>query len=224
MRSAGKSWRGSSNMCEPVRSFDLERNTKWTHAEDKLPRITIKSAMQQHLRNQNHAAKEVDAWAYHHCDGTGEEIMSMAEVLTNSMCHQCVIDACKMHIWFLHFATSYSTLFASYIGYIHAFWWLLGIIHMFPNFIGLTWEKPENLLFYVFYFQGPKWSPNYMKLWGNEFFHGRRLQREGSATKEVRGRNRHGPHGQMLGPHGACSFSPRCSNVVDLCLVGCVLT
>jgi hypothetical protein len=30
-------------------------------------------------------------------------------------------DACKMHPWSLHFTTWYSTLFASYIGYIHAF-------------------------------------------------------------------------------------------------------
>jgi hypothetical protein len=30
-------------------------------------------------------------------------------------------DACKMHMWSLHFITWYSTLFASYIGYIHFF-------------------------------------------------------------------------------------------------------
>jgi hypothetical protein len=54
-----------------------------------------------------------------------------------------VTDACKMHTWSLHFTTWYSTLFASYIGYIHAFWWLLEIIHMFPNFIGLTWENQK---------------------------------------------------------------------------------
>jgi hypothetical protein len=95
---------------------------------------------------------------------------------------------------------------------------------MFPNFIGFTWKKPENLFFYVFNFQGPKWSLNYLKLWGNEFFHRTRLQREGSATEEVQGRNRHGPRGQMLGSRGAYSFSPRCSDAVDLHLVGCVLT
>jgi hypothetical protein len=41
---------------------------------------------------------------------------------------------------------------------------------MFPNFIGLTWEKPENLHFNVFNFQGPKRSPNYLKLCGGQFF------------------------------------------------------
>jgi hypothetical protein len=35
-------------------------------------------------------------------------------------------DACKMHQWSLHFTTWYSTLFASYIGYIHAFFMIIG--------------------------------------------------------------------------------------------------
>jgi hypothetical protein len=54
-----------------------------------------------------------------------------------------ICDACKMHTWSLHFTTWYSILFTSYIGYILAFWWLLGIIQMFPNFIGLTWENQK---------------------------------------------------------------------------------
>jgi hypothetical protein len=59
-----------------------------------------------------------------------------------------------MHTWSLHFTTWYSTLFASYIGYIHAFWWLLGIIHMFPNFI-VNLGKPENLFLMFLTFRDP---------------------------------------------------------------------
>jgi hypothetical protein len=55
---------------------------------------------------------------------------------------------------------------------------------MFPNFIGLTWENQKNLYFNVFNFQGPKQSPNYLKLYGSQVFHGTRLRSEGSATGE----------------------------------------
>jgi hypothetical protein len=65
------------------------------------------------------------------------------------------VDACKMHIWSLHFTTWYSTLFASYIGYVHAFWWLLGIIHMFPNFIRLTWENQKTSFSMFLTFRDP---------------------------------------------------------------------
>jgi hypothetical protein len=60
-----------------------------------------------------------------------------------------------MHTWSLHFTTWYSILFASYIGYIHASWWLLGIIHMFPNFIGLTWENQKTSFFIFLSFRDP---------------------------------------------------------------------
>jgi hypothetical protein len=111
-----------------------------------------------------------------------------------------------MHIWSLHFTTWYSTLFASYIGYIHAFWWLLGIIHMFPNFIGLTLENQKTSFSIFFNFQGPKRSPNYLKLCGIQFFHGTRLWREGSATGKPRGPNEHGPRDQIPWPRGASPF------------------
>jgi hypothetical protein len=66
-----------------------------------------------------------------------------------------VPDACKMHTWSLHFTTWYSTLFSSYIGYIHVFWWLLGIIQMFPNFIGLTWENQKTSFSMFLTFRDP---------------------------------------------------------------------
>jgi hypothetical protein len=67
----------------------------------------------------------------------------------------CNANACKMHPWSLHFTTWYSTLFASYMGYIHAFWWLLGIIHMFPNFIKLTWENQKSSFLMFLTFRDP---------------------------------------------------------------------
>jgi hypothetical protein len=66
-----------------------------------------------------------------------------------------VPDACKMHTWSLHFTIWYSTLFASHIGYIHAFWWLLAIIHMFPNFIGITWESHKTSFSMFLTFRDP---------------------------------------------------------------------
>ena len=48
------------------------------------------------------------------------------------------VDACKMHTWTLHFITCYSMLFASYKGYIHDLYWVLGIINNFPIFLELT--------------------------------------------------------------------------------------
>jgi hypothetical protein len=90
---------------------------------------------------------------------------------------------------------------------------------MFPNFIGLTWESQKTFFLCFLNFQGPKRTPNYLKVWGNQFFHGTKLWRKGSATEEVRGRNGHGPHGQMPRLRGAYPFSPRCSDAVDLHLV-----
>jgi hypothetical protein len=58
-----------------------------------------------------------------------------------------------------------------------------------------------------FNFQGPKRSPNYLKLCGHQFFHGTRLRREGSATGEPRGPNKHGPCNQIPWLHGAARSS-----------------
>jgi hypothetical protein len=59
------------------------------------------------------------------------------------------------YVWDVSFTTWYSTLFASYIGYIHAFWWLLEIIHMFPNFIELTWENQKTSFSMFLTFRDP---------------------------------------------------------------------
>jgi hypothetical protein len=67
----------------------------------------------------------------------------------------CMGDACKMHIWSLHFTTWYSTLFASYIGYIHAFFMIIGNNSHVPQFYWINLGKPENLFFNVFNFQDP---------------------------------------------------------------------
>jgi hypothetical protein len=110
-----------------------------------------------------------------------------------------------MYTWSFHFIIWYSILFALYIGYIHVLWWLLGIIHIFPNFIRLTSESQKTLFSRLLTFK-PKQSPNYLKFWGNEFFHGTRLRSEGDATGEPQGPNGHGPRGQMPGPRGAYLF------------------
>jgi hypothetical protein len=52
-----------------------------------------------------------------------------------------------------------------------------------PQYYWINLGKPENLLFNVFNFQGPKRSPNYLKLCGSQFFHGTRLWSEESATE-----------------------------------------
>jgi hypothetical protein len=59
-------------------------------------------------------------------------------------------------------------------------------------------------------------EPKLLETLREPVFHGTRLWREGSATEEVQGGNRHDPRGQMLGPHGAYPLPPRCSDVVDL--------
>jgi hypothetical protein len=64
------------------------------------------------------------------------------------------------------------------------FFMIIGNYSHVPQFYRINLGKPENLLFNVFNFQGPKRSPNYMKLCGSQFFHGTRLRREGSATGE----------------------------------------
>jgi hypothetical protein len=39
-----------------------------------------------------------------------------------------------------------------------------------PQFYWINLGKPENLLFNVFNVHGPKQSPNYLKLYGSQFF------------------------------------------------------
>ena len=62
------------------------------------------------------------------------------------------VDACKMHTWTLHFITCYSMLFASYKGYIHDLYWVLGIINNFPIFLELTLhcQKTPFSIFWCF--------------------------------------------------------------------------
>jgi hypothetical protein len=64
-----------------------------------------------------------------------------------------------------------------------------------PNFIELTWENQKTSFSIFFDFQGPKRSPNYLKFWGNEFFHGTRLMSGGDATGEPQGPNGLSPCG-----------------------------
>jgi hypothetical protein len=75
-----------------------------------------------------------------------------------------------------------------------------------PKFYRINMGKPENLFFNVFNFEGPKRSPNYLKLSGSQFFNGTKLWREGSATGEPRGPNEHGPCGQIPWLRGASLF------------------
>jgi hypothetical protein len=93
-----------------------------------------------------------------------------------------------------------------------------------PQFYRINLGKLENLFFNVFNFEGPKRSPNYLKLYESQFFHGTRLRREGSAIGEPRGPNKNGPRGQIPWSCGACPFSPRCSDAVNLCLDRFILT
>jgi hypothetical protein len=93
-----------------------------------------------------------------------------------------------------------------------------------PQFYWINLGKPENLFFNVFNFQGPKRSPNYLKLCGSQFFHGTRLRSEGDATGDPRGPNEHGPRGQIPWPRGASLLAPCCSDAVNLHPDGFVLT
>jgi hypothetical protein len=88
-----------------------------------------------------------------------------------------------------------------------------------PQFYWINLEKSENLYFNVFNFQGPKQSPNYLKLCGSQIFHGTRLWSEGSATGDPRGPNEHGPRGQIPRPHGASPFPPCCSNAINFIMI-----
>ena len=62
------------------------------------------------------------------------------------------VDACKTHTWTLNFITCYSMLFASYKGYIHDLYWVLGIINNFPIFLELTLrcQKTPFSIFWCF--------------------------------------------------------------------------
>jgi hypothetical protein len=90
---------------------------------------------------------------------------------THALLKRRASDACKLHIWSLHFNTWYSFLFVTYIGYIHIFWWLLGIIHKFPNFIGLTWENQKTSISMFLTFRDPNGAQMTWNFAGLIFWH-----------------------------------------------------
>ena len=106
------------------------------------------------------------------------------------------VDACKMHTWTLHFITCYSMLFASYKGYIHDLYWVLGIINNFPIFLELTLRCQKTHFFYILMFQGPKRHPNDLKLYGDHFF----WKERNVGAKESKKRR---PEGQNKWAHAA---------------------
>jgi hypothetical protein len=81
-------------------------------------------------------------------------------------------------------------LFASYIGYIHAFWWLLGIIHKFPNFVGLTWENQKTSISMFLTFRDPNGVQMTWNFAGANFFMDQDL-----GAKEVQHRRHEGQTG-----------------------------
>jgi hypothetical protein len=102
--------------------------------------------------------------------------------------------------WSLHFTTWYSTLFASYIGYIHAFWWLLGIIQIFPSFIRLTWESQKTYFSMFLTFR----DPNRVQITWN--FGGTRFSTEQDlGAKDMQ----HGSHEGQTGMAHAARFLGR---------------
>jgi hypothetical protein len=62
---------------------------------------------------------------------------------------------------------------------------MIGNNSQVPYFYWINLGKAENLFFHVFNFQGPKRSPNDLKLCGVQFFHGTKLRSEGSTTEEA---------------------------------------
>jgi hypothetical protein len=95
-----------------------------------------------------------------------------------------------MHTWSLHFTTWYSILFAAYIGYIHDFWWLLEIIHKFPNFIGLTWENQKTSISMFWTFRDPNGVQMTWNFAGANF-----LMDQDLGVKEVQQRRHEGQTG-----------------------------
>ena len=79
---------------------------------------------------------------------------------------------------------------------------ILGIFSQFSNFSGINPALAENPIFYILMFQGPKISPNDLKIYGDQFLEGRRLGSEGSEQAEARGPKEGGPHGQGIWPRG----------------------
>jgi hypothetical protein len=130
---------------------------------------------------------------------------------------KCINDLCTLPLDILSYLHHILVIFM-------LLWWLLGIIHKFPNFIGLIRENQKTSIS-MFLLLGTQTESKWPEtLRGQIFFYGSRLRSKGSATKEARGPSGHGPCGQIPWPRGAYLFPPRCSDAIDLCPDGLVLT
>ena len=120
------------------------------------------------------------------------------------------VDACKMHTWTLHFITCYSMLFASYKGYIHDLYWVLGIINNSPIFLELT-MRCQKTLFLYFDVSGTQTTSKWPKiLRGSLFWKERNVGAKESKKRRPEGRkgwahaarfpDRVGPTKMALGP------------------------
>ena len=134
------------------------------------------------------------------------------------------VNACKMHTWTLHFITCYSMLFASYKGYIHDLYWVLGIINNFPIFLELTLrcQKTPFSIFWCF-----RDTNDVQMTWnftGIIFLEGTKRRRKGIEETETRRPKGVGPRGQIPWPRGVPHPGPRASAAVDLSSRSFVLT
>jgi len=134
------------------------------------------------------------------------------------------VDACKMHTWTLHFITCYSMLFASYKGYIHDLYWVLGIINNFPIFLELTLRCQKTPFSIFWCFRDPNDVQMTWNFTGIIFLEGTKRRRKGIEETETRRPKGVGPRGQIPWPRGVPHPGPRASAAVDLSSRSFVLT
>jgi len=134
------------------------------------------------------------------------------------------VDACKMHTWTLHFITCYSMLFASYKGYIHDLYWVLGIINNFPIFLELTLRCQKTPFSIFWCFRDPNDVQMTWDFTGITFLEGTKRRRKGIEETETRRPKGVGPRGQIPWPRGVPHPGPRASAAVDLSSRSFVLT
>ena len=125
------------------------------------------------------------------------------------------VDACKMHTWTLHFITCYSMLFASYKGYIHDLYWVLGIINNFPIFLELTLRCQKTPFSIFWCFRDPNDVQMTWNFTGIIFLEGTKRRRKGIEETETRRPKGVGPRGQIPWPRGTHQTGPRASAAVD---------
>ena len=125
------------------------------------------------------------------------------------------VDACKMHTWTLHFITCYSMLFASYKGYIHDLYWVLGIINNFHIFLELTLHCQKTPFSIFLRFRRPNHVIMTWDFTGITFLEGTKRRRKGIEETETRRPNGVAPCGQIPWPRGVPHPGPRASAAVD---------